>query len=55
VTGRQNRSGRPDLAKFPVNFPVSREFGTETGSQLTASSARQCAEKKRIFVMAITS
>ena len=25
-------------AKFPVNFPVSREFGPETGSQETASS-----------------
>ena len=31
----------PDSAKFPVNFPVSREFGEETGSQLTASSASQ--------------
>src|SRR5262249_21698864 len=28
-------------AKFPVNFPVSREFGVETSSQLTASSATQ--------------
>jgi hypothetical protein len=27
--------------KFPVNFPVSREFGAETGSQLTASSGWQ--------------
>src|SRR5262249_14426343 len=25
----------------PVNFPVSREFGVETSSQLTASSATQ--------------
>jgi hypothetical protein len=25
----------------PVNFPVSREFGAETGSQLTASSVSQ--------------
>src|SRR5262249_9056529 len=30
-----------DSAKFPVNFPVSREFGAETSSQLTASSATQ--------------
>src|SRR5262249_60935241 len=30
---------RPEFAKFPVNFPVSREFGAETSSQLTASSA----------------
>jgi hypothetical protein len=29
------------FCKFPVNFPVSREFGAETGSQLTASSATQ--------------
>jgi hypothetical protein len=28
---------------FPVNFPVSREFGAETGSQLTAPSTSQCA------------
>src|SRR5262249_3786164 len=34
--------GWPDSAKFPVNFPVSREFGAETSSQLTASSATQC-------------
>src|SRR5215831_7833278 len=27
--------------KFLVDFPVSREFGVETGSQLTASSASQ--------------
>jgi hypothetical protein len=32
---------RSDLAKFPVNFTVSREFDAETGSQLTASSAMQ--------------
>src|SRR5262244_679209 len=32
---------RPEFAKFPVNFPVSREFGAETSSQLTASSATQ--------------
>ena len=37
----ENRGGGPDSAKFPVNFPVSREFGAETGSQLTASSAGQ--------------
>jgi hypothetical protein len=35
------RIAGPDSAKFPVNFPVSREFGAETGSQLTASSATQ--------------
>ena len=37
----KNRDGGPDFAKFPVIFPVSREFGAETGSQLTASSATQ--------------
>ena len=29
----------PSFANFPVFFPVSREFGAETGSQWTASSA----------------
>jgi len=28
----------PEMGKFPVNFPVSREFGAETGSHPTASS-----------------
>src|SRR5438552_238668 len=28
----------PEMGKFPVNFPVSREFGAETGSYPTASS-----------------
>jgi hypothetical protein len=27
----------PHSAKFPVNFPISREFSAETGSKLTAS------------------
>jgi hypothetical protein len=37
----ENRDGGPDSAKFPVIFPVnSREFGAETGSQLTSSSAK---------------
>ncbi len=31
----------PDSRKFPVYFPVSREFGLETGWHLTASSASQ--------------
>src|SRR5262249_26546837 len=38
---QENRGGGPDFAKFPVIFPVSREFGAETSSQLTASSASQ--------------
>jgi len=40
------RGGWPDSAKFPVNFPVSREFGAETSSQLTASSATQSVSRK---------
>src|SRR5262249_14671074 len=28
----------PEMGKFPVNFPVSREFGAETGLHPTASS-----------------
>ena len=31
----------PSFANFPVFFPVSREFGAETGSQWTVSSASQ--------------
>ena len=31
----------PSFANFPVIFPVSREFGAETGSHWTASSASQ--------------
>src|SRR6266567_3614762 len=38
---RENCDGWPHSAKVPVIFPVSREFGAETGSQLTASSASQ--------------
>jgi hypothetical protein len=32
---------RPIYVKFPVNFPVSREFRRETGSPVTASSASE--------------
>src|SRR5712664_2926459 len=31
--------GGPDSAKFPVIFPVSREFTVENGSRPTASTA----------------
>src|SRR6266481_7289006 len=41
LIGHEIATDRPDFAKFPVNFPVSREFSAETGSQLTASSATQ--------------
>src|SRR5262249_36349854 len=40
----------PEFAKFPVNFPVSREFGAETSSQLTASSATQSREELAVGV-----
>jgi hypothetical protein len=41
--GEKNQSNVPETAKFPVYFPVinSREFGAETGSRWTASSANQ--------------
>ena len=35
----QTGARRLHSANFPVFFPVSREFGAETGSQETASSA----------------
>ena len=31
-------------SKFPVNFPVSREFVPETGSLETASTSRESCE-----------
>jgi hypothetical protein len=37
---RQYRGKGPELIIFPVIFPVSREFGAETGSRWTASSAK---------------
>jgi hypothetical protein len=40
--------GRPNFVKFPVNFPVSREFGAEISSQLTASSAIQSVSAEHI-------
>ena len=40
-TDAEVAGGEPDSSKIPVNFPVSREFRAETGSQLTASSASQ--------------
>jgi hypothetical protein len=42
----------PVSAKFPVNFPVSREFGAETGSNLTASSATQSGLSVSLLVSA---
>jgi hypothetical protein len=31
----------PEIAKYPVSFPVSREFSPETGSHLTAHTTIQ--------------
>jgi signal transduction histidine kinase len=39
VTRHLNRRERLDFAKIPVHFPVSREFGAETGPIRTAASA----------------
>jgi hypothetical protein len=41
---RRRRDG-PAFANFPVFFPVSREFGEETGSHWNASSASQPASQ----------
>src|ERR1700736_4337105 len=35
----ENRRKRPKFEKFPVLFPDSREFSSQTGSPLTVSSA----------------
>jgi hypothetical protein len=43
VSGDLTRRGACDdlgFANFPVFFPVSREFGAETASHRTASSAK---------------
>src|SRR3984893_17247854 len=39
TSGAMQTSRRPKFANFPVFFPVSSEFGAETGSRWTASSA----------------
>src|ERR1700723_1698998 len=41
MTDRKNRRRGRDFAKFPVYFPVSREFGAETGPIQTAASGRE--------------
>ena len=38
VYGSAIVSRSPEIANFPLNFPVSREFELETGSYLTASA-----------------
>jgi hypothetical protein len=37
---REVASKGPKIAKFPVNFPVSRELSLETGSYLTAHTTK---------------
>jgi hypothetical protein len=37
-------SKSPQIAEFPVNFPVSRELQAETGSYLTAHTTIQSYE-----------
>src|SRR3984893_7011573 len=39
IDWHKNRTERQETANFPVNFPVSREFASQTGSPLTVSSA----------------
>jgi hypothetical protein len=39
-------SKSPEIAKFPVNFPVSRESSLETGSYLTAHTTIQSSETR---------
>src|ERR1700730_4984495 len=41
IDWHKNRTERQESANFPVNFPVSREFASQTGSRLTVSSATQ--------------
>jgi hypothetical protein len=44
--GRVNHATRPDLSKFPVNFPVSREIGAETGAISTGPPTSQSGLRK---------
>ena len=37
--GARTAEVKPDFAKFPVNFPFSREWRSETGPICTASPA----------------
>jgi hypothetical protein len=39
-TANSGRNRLAEFMKFPVLFPVSREFSAEKGSHMTASSAR---------------
>jgi hypothetical protein len=54
----QNRRESPDSTKFPVNFPVSREFGAETSSsgprtnQSMRCRRRDCEETSSVLGMA---
>jgi hypothetical protein len=38
--GQEIGSKTAEIAKFPVNYPVSREISVETGSYLTARTTK---------------
>jgi len=40
-------SNTAEIAKFPVNYPVSRELQAETGSYLTAHTTIQSSQTAR--------
>jgi hypothetical protein len=42
----RNRSKKPKVAKFPVKFPVGREW-VETGAISTASPANQSGDQRK--------
>jgi hypothetical protein len=45
--GSEIASKSLEIAKFPVNFPVSRELQVETGSYLTAHTTIQSPQTAR--------
>jgi hypothetical protein len=45
--GFQIGSKGVEIAKFPVNFPISRELEVETGSYLTAHTTIQSSQTAR--------
>jgi hypothetical protein len=47
TTKQCRRCEGPSFANFPVFFPVSREFGAETGSHWTASSGWESGSNQR--------
>ena len=43
-------SNSPEIAEFPVNFPVSRELQVETGSYPTAHTTKQVNHLAKVTV-----